>query len=386
MPHIWRQIPGLVWNDHRSASQKVRRFGIFIGLTLGGALGRVCLLLDKLFDRECDRVEIREPVFIVGNARSGTTLLHRLLTGDEERFVTFKGWELFCPSLLQKRAVRFAVEALRYVSPKLLERMAEWEARQMPDLKRLNPLGINETQEDELLLIQYFATPGLAVAFPYMQELNELEYFDDLPSEHQDAVLSLYRECVTRQLAFHDERREGLTFLSKNPAFVGKLRALLEQFPDARFIYPRRDPLESLPSILAMLREAWKLTNFDEREMELASQAVIDGCIKDYFYATEVLEELPADRFAVVEFEAFTADPARTVRGIYRHFGWTLDEDYGRWLTEAAPKPDSSIPTRRRRLEDFGFDEDVIAARIASAASNAGAPTQPNQEPDPTTR
>ncbi len=374
MPRIWRRMPGLIWNDHRSAAMKTRRFGIFVGLTLGGVLGRICLLLDKLFDRKCDQVEIREPVFIVGNARSGTTLLHRLLTGDEERFVTFRGWELLCPSLLQKRAVRFGVECLRYVAPSLLERLVEWEARQLPDLKRLNPLGINETQEDELLLIQYFSTPGLAVAFPYMEQLKELEYFDDLPQEDQDAVLSLYRDCVKRQLAFHDEQGEGRTFLSKNPAFVGKLRAILEAFPDARIIYPRRDPLESLPSILVMLREAWKLTNFDEQEVGRASQAVIDGCIKDYFYATEVLETLPADRFAVVEFEEFTANPAQAVRRIYQHFGWPLDEGYDRWLTQESPKPDSSIATRRRRLEDFGFDEAEIAAKLALAASNQSAP------------
>jgi hypothetical protein len=359
-------MPRLIWNDHRDAPATARRFGTYIGMTISALVSRLCLALDGWIDPRVGEVEIREPVFIIGNARSGTTLLHRLMAGDSDRFVTFKAWELFSPALCQKRLLSWTMDTLQRRAPRLVARLEQWESRQLLDLKRLNPVGINETQEDELLLIPFFATPSLAVAFPYMQELRDLEYFDDLPRHERSAVLSLYRDCVKRQLAFHGG---GHTFLSKNPSFVGKLRSLLEEFPDARIIYPRRDPLQTIPSLLAMLREAWKLTGFDELEMKRASEAIVDGCVKDYFYATQVLRQLPSERFVIVEFEEFTSDPAHGVRQIYEHFGWSASEEYAQWLQRESPKPDLSIPSRRRRLEDFGIDQASVEAQIAKASS-----------------
>ena len=61
-------------------------------------------LLDSILFRDCRNLLIREPVFIVGVPRSGTTFLHRLLARDEEQFTSMKFWEiLFAPSIIQKK-------------------------------------------------------------------------------------------------------------------------------------------------------------------------------------------------------------------------------------------------------------------------------------------
>jgi len=41
--------------------------------------------------RDC---EVEKPLFIVGNARSGTTLMHRMLSLNEEHFTFFRTWEI----------------------------------------------------------------------------------------------------------------------------------------------------------------------------------------------------------------------------------------------------------------------------------------------------
>ena len=64
----------------------------------------LCFFLDPILFPGLRRVEVRTPVFIVGHARSGTTLLHRLLSKDAARFSAFLLYELFFPSLLQKKA------------------------------------------------------------------------------------------------------------------------------------------------------------------------------------------------------------------------------------------------------------------------------------------
>ena len=63
----------------------------------------VGLLLDEILFRGYRRVEIHEPLFVLGVPRSGTTHLHRVLAQDPQ-YTTFSTWEcLFAPSVTERR-------------------------------------------------------------------------------------------------------------------------------------------------------------------------------------------------------------------------------------------------------------------------------------------
>ena len=66
----------------------------------------ICFVLDYAFFPRLWRQRVQCPVFIVGHARSGTTLAHRLLAADGDTFSYFLYWETFFPSLLQKKCIR----------------------------------------------------------------------------------------------------------------------------------------------------------------------------------------------------------------------------------------------------------------------------------------
>ena len=60
--------------------------------------------LDDLFFVDWRNQAIIAPLFIVGNARSGTTWVHKLITHDESKFTTFKTWEImFAVSITWRR-------------------------------------------------------------------------------------------------------------------------------------------------------------------------------------------------------------------------------------------------------------------------------------------
>jgi omega-hydroxy-beta-dihydromenaquinone-9 sulfotransferase len=67
----------------------------------------LCFLLDYVFFPRLWTQQVKTPVFVVGHARSGTTLMHRLLAADGERFSYFLYWETLFPSLLQKKVIRW---------------------------------------------------------------------------------------------------------------------------------------------------------------------------------------------------------------------------------------------------------------------------------------
>ena len=60
-------------------------------------------LLDHVFFPGFRKQAVREPVFITANPRSGTTLLHRLMSLDEERFLPFKLYQTMFPSICHWR-------------------------------------------------------------------------------------------------------------------------------------------------------------------------------------------------------------------------------------------------------------------------------------------
>ena len=71
---------------------------------------RAAYLLDNLFYPDHQDQEIKEPVFIVGNFRSGTTFLHRLLNKDDQS-TSFSSWELYlAPSVVGRFFYRWLMK------------------------------------------------------------------------------------------------------------------------------------------------------------------------------------------------------------------------------------------------------------------------------------
>src|SRR5574338_409441 len=64
----------------------------------------ICFFLDGILFPGLRTVEVTAPVFVIGHARSGTTLAHRLLCADPQ-FSAFKYWELRLPALVEKKTV-----------------------------------------------------------------------------------------------------------------------------------------------------------------------------------------------------------------------------------------------------------------------------------------
>jgi hypothetical protein len=61
---------------------RLRPLGTFAVLQLRQAISSATMGLDRVFFRGYRKQPIDRPIFIVGNPRSGTTFLHRLLLGS----------------------------------------------------------------------------------------------------------------------------------------------------------------------------------------------------------------------------------------------------------------------------------------------------------------
>jgi len=101
---------------------------------------------------------VRQPVFIIGVPRSGTTFLHRLLERDEDHFTSLKTWEiLFAPSVTQKIFFK-ALGAFDSLCGGYLYRLLiATEKRLFKDLSSIHPASLFEAEEDAMILLHIFS-------------------------------------------------------------------------------------------------------------------------------------------------------------------------------------------------------------------------------------
>ena len=102
----------LLRRDPPASERWKRYFGFLVGVPAIAAIHALCFALDPILFPSMRRTQVTAPTFCIGHARSGTTYLHRLMAADPQ-FSYAVMYELFLPSLLQKRLMRllFRVDA-----------------------------------------------------------------------------------------------------------------------------------------------------------------------------------------------------------------------------------------------------------------------------------
>jgi hypothetical protein len=316
------------------------------------------LLLDDLFFHGYHHVEVRSPVFVVGNFRSGTTFLHRLLAKDQERFTTMKMWEiLFAPSILGRKLVGVIAILDRWLGRLGARQVATMEETWHEE-NVMHRVGLREPEEDDYLLLHIWSALTIGLSSGVLEEARPYTYFDTVLSKtERDRIMGFYRRCLQRHLYAH---RSGL-YLAKNPALTPKLGSVYEWFPDARVICLVRSPLGAVPSFVSMMQFSWRVIGAP-RESDALRDYVIDMARHWYSYPLEQLEAIPEDGFLFVRYDDLVADPAGTVAGIYERFGFKMSPAYARVLQEESEKARRYRSRHEYSVQQTGLSREQILA------------------------
>lgn len=317
------------------------------------------LVLDNVLFPGYQRVEVREPVFIVGVPRSGSTHFMGVLARDEETFACAKLWEvLLVPSLTQRKAVRAVTRLDRQLGSPIQRRLDAWEERAFGGSDTYHKIRLQEPDEDELNLVPIFSAIHLAFLFPFLDEFVPYVYFDaEVPPAERKRFIAFYRRAMQRTLYLYGPEKR---LLSKSPAHSGGVGTLTEAFPDAKFITTVRDPADVLPSTMSLSSYQWQVFS-DPLEPYPFRDYMVKMTRHWYEYPLRRLKGLSEDRHAVVEYEDLVEDLEGTVAGIYAELGFDMSPAYARALKEEAEKARQYESNHRYSLEDIGLTEEEIA-------------------------
>jgi hypothetical protein len=249
-------------------------------------------------------VEVRRPIVIVGQPRTGTTHLHNLMAADPG-LRSLPYWESLEPVLApDEQAAVDAGEA----DPRL-GRTAVGLAfldEAAPYFKRMHEMTVDHVHEEIQLL-------ALDVSTMLFETMAVLPTWRDYYLAHDQTPSYRYLKKVLQVLQW---QRGGQRWVLKSPQHLEQFGPLLEVFPDATFVVTHRDPVSVIASNATMLAYMARLNQTRPDPVRIGHywahriQQMLEAGMRDR-------DLVPADQSLDVRFDEFMADDIATVQRIY---------------------------------------------------------------------
>ena len=308
---------------------------------------------DRQLYPDITRQEIREPLFIVGLPRSGTSVLHRLLGADPEHRSPLM-WEVRSPSPPtgddEKRRIQRATQSCNFFN---------WL---VPKFRDVHTVAAGIPQECVSLMTPTFLSDQFDAMY-YVPSYRTWFFRQDLRPAYK------YHRRFLQHLQF---RRSARRWILKAPTHMFALPALLSVYPDALFVQTHRTPVDamaSVSSLVTILRSAFS----DAVDPLIVCREAIDYWSETMDKFLRERDRLRAKRICDIQYEEIRREPIRTVQRIYEFFGWSLSreaEQSMRILIASQAKRQSA--NHRYDLSQFGASAHDVVSEFAPYCKRFG--------------
>jgi omega-hydroxy-beta-dihydromenaquinone-9 sulfotransferase len=322
------------------------------------AFGR---MLDHVFFPGFKRQPVREPVFIVAPPRSGTTLTQKLMSLDDERFVHNKLYQTIFPAISYQRFFDGLIWLDQHTG-RCFARLIGWaEKKWFGGWDDMHKMRFDQPEEDDGFFVYTFVTEAIFLLFLNVEELWEAGFQDALPREERRKLMRYYRSCLQRQLYTCGPAR---TMLSKATQSSGAVEALLEEFPDAKFITIIRHPYQSVASHVSVFYPVWKAHSPELPKDSPVSRAYARLAVGWFRHLFEFGGKVDPRQYYCIDYRDLTRDPKETLEKVYAHFGWTPGEAFRARLAAATQRQRQFESKHEYTLEEFGLSKEWIQAEL----------------------
>ncbi|HEU5312328.1 MAG TPA: sulfotransferase [Candidatus Udaeobacter sp.] len=299
------------------------------------------------------RQEIREPLFIVGLPRSGTTVLHTLLAIDPEHRVPLT-WEVMTPSPPtrdnEKRRIQRAISSCNCFN---------WLA---PTFRHVHPVGAELPQECVSLMAPTFMSDQFDAMY-YVPSYRAWFFRQDLRPAY---------EYHRRFLQHLQVRQNARRWVLKAPTHMFALPTLLAVYPDALFVQTHRAPLDAMASVSSLITILRRVFS-DAVDPPTVCREATDYWSKTLDTFLQQRDRLAEHRICDVNYVEIRRDPLAVVRHIYAQFGWSLSPKVEQRMRRAlASQPQERYRLHRYDLSRFGVQEAESAPQFAAYCDRFG--------------
>jgi omega-hydroxy-beta-dihydromenaquinone-9 sulfotransferase len=254
------------------------------------------------YDKKIKETKItKDPIFIIGHWRCGTTLLHNILSKDPQ-FGYFNTFQAYVPTIY--------LSAEKLFKPLVVSSLPKKRPMDNGDLDADLP------QEDQYALASI--TPySYYNGWCFPQNMQHYNDFICMTNQTQDTI-NHWRQAYLHLLKKATLYHHGKQLILKNQDNTGKIPLLLDMFPDAKFIHINRNPYDLYKSMMKFINRVLPryciqtpppLEELEDRMMALYAQMTQK-------YLTDK-SLIPEGNLVEIRYEDFYKQPLHTVKTLY---------------------------------------------------------------------
>lgn len=305
--------------------------------------------------------QIASPIFVVGQPRTGTTILYDLLAQDPNLRAPLT-WEVDEPCPVPRPATY-------HDDPRIAQAQAGIDLSEqiMPGFLSFHPMGALVGQECVRI------TAGEFTSMIYSVQYRLPDYYRWLLHEADHARAYRYHRIFLQHL------HSGVPgqWLLKSPAHLWQLDKLFAEYPDALIVQTHRDPLNVISSIAALTHHLRRMCSDESDIAECAAQSYEEIVVGlDREMALRDVGAIPADRVIDVQYTDFVKDPWTTIKDIYRRLDRELQPAAERRMRDFLASHLSDGGRGRYTWTDTGLDAGEVRARVSAYQERYGVPTE----------
>ncbi|MFT4646760.1 MAG: hypothetical protein ACI8ZX_003193 [Planctomycetota bacterium] len=257
-----------------------------------------------LFDTKINKIDLqtKQPVFIIGHWRSGTTHLHYVFHKDNQ-FGTLSNYQTFSftTALLSQRVVKFLLSPLM---PK---------ERTQDNIK----MTVDKPGEEEQALSVVSTRTGIHswIFGKNPSYFSKYNLFKGISDEEKKAWQEDYT-YVLKNISFANNNKQ---LLLKNPHNTSRVKELLEMFPKAKFVFIHRNPLDVYISMIHLYGKVIETQFLQYATIRERKELIL-------YYYKETMQKYLKDRAMIpkeslfeVGFDEFTGNEMEMAEKMYTH-------------------------------------------------------------------
>jgi omega-hydroxy-beta-dihydromenaquinone-9 sulfotransferase len=265
------------------------------------------------FRKKLETLQIQEdPIFIIGHWRSGTTLLHTLMSQDPQ-FGYISNYQACVPEL------------------SLADRpFARWfVAKSLPRTRPMDSMALSlESPQEEEYALANLGLHSFYHGWSFPRGMKE--YFEKviLFKGIVPFRVERWKKVYLKLIKIATYGNGGKRLVLKNPSNTARIKVLLELFPNAKFIHIYRNPYIvylSTQNLYRKLLPFHTFQSFDWKEIDENILLLYEQLMQKFL---EDKSLIPAQNLVEMRYEDLEADPMEEIERIYEKFGLPFNEAY----------------------------------------------------------
>jgi hypothetical protein len=296
------------------------------------------------------QADIRPPIVVLGQPRTGTTILFDVLAQDPANRVPLT-WEVDQPWPPPETATYESDPRIDEVDAKLAN-----VDLLIPGFRSMHDMGARLGQECVRITAADFRSMIFATQYRVPEYQRWLLHQADMASAYR-----YHRMFLQYLQSAHSAQR----WVIKSPAHLWSLHAMFHEYPNALIVQTHRDPLRVVCSLASLVDLLRRLASDNVSISEVATEWV-DDIVLGLERAIEARKDgtVPAGQAVDVLFSDFLRDPMVVVRTIYERLGIELSDAAEKAMRAfLAANPQEKHGGHRYTFAETGLDEGLLRER-----------------------